>query len=59
MADEEYWTYKASTPTPTLEDAIWCGAINPHTTEVEWFKLSPGMRREIVRQRIKKVENNN
>jgi hypothetical protein len=53
MADEEYWTYKASTPTPSWIDAIWCGAISSKTTENEWYQLSPGMRREIVRSKEK------
>lgn len=53
MADEAYWEYKASSPTPTLADAIWAGAISPKTTLEEWRKLSPGMRREIVRAKTK------
>ena len=53
MADESYWTWKAATPTPTLDEAIWSGAIPANTTEKEWYKLSPGMRREIVRAKQK------
>lgn len=53
MADENYWEYKASSPTPTLSDAIWAGAVKPDTTEQDWYKLSPGMRREIVRVKNK------
>lgn len=49
MADESYWSYKASSPTPSVDDAIWAGAIPLNTTEKDWYKLSPGMRREIVR----------
>lgn len=56
MADESYWIYKASSPTPSLLDAKWCGAIKPDTTEEEWYKLSPGMRREIVRAKLKIIE---
>lgn len=54
MADEAYWEYKASSSTPSLLDAKWIGAIKPETTEEEWYKLSPGMRREIVRARTRK-----
>lgn len=53
MADEAYWEYKPSSPTPSLLDAKWCGAIKSDTTEEEWHKLSPGMRREIVRAKLK------
>lgn len=53
MADESYWEYKASSPTPTLDDAIWIGAVPSNTDEKEWYKLSPGMRREIVRAKRK------
>ena len=44
---EEYWTYRASEPTPEHSD------VYPHAfsgTEREWSQLSPGMRREIYRQ---------
>lgn len=47
MAGEAYWTYKAATPTPKF-DEIPKGAFRG--TETEWQSLSPGMRREIVRQ---------
>lgn len=46
MADESYWTYKAASPTPLYEevfDWIFKG------TQQQWYSLSPGMRREIVR----------
>ncbi len=55
MADEEYWTYKASTLTPDVVEAIWCGAVPVNTTEAEWCKLSPGMRREIVRSKKRQI----
>ena len=44
---EEYWTYRASEPTPEHFD------VYPHAfsgTEREWSQLSPGMRRAIYRQ---------
>ena len=47
MADESYWTYKASSPTPNYEEA-WRAGFNG--TEKDWYSLSPGMRREIVKQ---------
>lgn len=43
---ESYWTYKAP-PTPTF-DELPDGAFKG--TEADWHSLSPGMRREIVRQ---------
>lgn len=49
MANESYWTYRASEATPTLQDAIAAGAIAANTTETQWHQLSPGMRREILR----------
>lgn len=45
---EKYWTYKTG-PIPTVEEALALQAIKIGTTEIEWSKLSPGMRREIVR----------
>lgn len=48
MADESYWMYKAASSTPTYEKAWVIGAFNG--TEQQWYSLSPGMRREIVRQ---------
>lgn len=47
MADEAYWTYKASSPTPTYEQAWMLGAFNE--IKEQWYSLSPGMRREILR----------
>lgn len=49
MADEYYWTYKAASPTPSYQEALDAGAINPTMTESGWHSLTPGMRREIVR----------
>lgn len=50
MADESYWTWKASTPTPSYDAAVLAGAITPDTmSESGWHSLTPGMRREIVR----------
>jgi hypothetical protein len=46
MADERYWTYCSSAPTPVYMSVppwVFGG------TEQEWHSLSPGMRREIVR----------
>jgi len=53
MADESYWEYKSASPTPSLLDAKWIGAIRADATEEDWYKLSPGMRREIVRAKVK------
>lgn len=47
MADESYWTYRAATPTPRFEElpeGVFSGSRDG------WESLSPGMRREIVRQ---------
>lgn len=52
MADEAYWTYKASSPTPSYEEAWRAKAFNG--TEKDWYSLSPGMRREIMRANGKK-----
>jgi hypothetical protein len=45
MAGESYWTYKAG-HTPAFHE-LPEGAFNG--TEKQWYSLSPGMRREIVR----------
>lgn len=37
---EDYWTYRAGFPTPTLDEAISVGAISPDTTETDWHKLT-------------------
>jgi hypothetical protein len=46
---KSFWSYQASTKTPTLDAAIKARVIAPATTEAEWQSLSPGMRREIMR----------
>lgn len=53
MAGESYWTYRSAFETPTLEEAKAAGAVPASSTEAEWIKLSPGMRREIVRSKVK------
>ena len=55
MSDETYWTYKAASLTPSFEDAQACGAVSPSMTEDSWHQLSPGMRREIVRQHLRSL----
>lgn len=56
MADEWYWTYKAATPTPTLEQAKASGAVRSDMTDDAWHTLTPGMRREIVRSVSKRAK---
>lgn len=54
MADEKYWSYRSSTPTPThaeLPDGVFNG------TAAAWTSLSPGMRREIFRSWKRQNEN--
>lgn len=51
---EDYWSYKPSTETPSLEAALRAKAIHPDTSEEDWTKLSPGMRREIVKSMSRK-----
>jgi hypothetical protein len=46
-ADEKYWTYKGSSPTPTVAQ-LPAGAFKG--TQEDFSTLSPGMRREIQRQ---------
>jgi hypothetical protein len=46
MTRKSFWSYQASTPTPSFEE-IPSGGFNG--TREEWESLSPGMRREIVR----------
>jgi hypothetical protein len=46
---KSFWSYQASTETPSLEKAIEIGAISARTTPQEWDRMSPGMKREIVR----------
>jgi hypothetical protein len=48
-AGKGFWMYEAASETPTLAEAIKAGAIAANTTEAEWNKLTPGMKREIVR----------
>jgi hypothetical protein len=50
---KSFWSYQASSETPSLEEAIRIGAISPKTTQVEWDRLSPGFKREIVRSKNK------
>jgi hypothetical protein len=57
MADESYWTYRAATPTPSYAAAVHAGAVNPDTmSEAGFNSLSPGMRREIVRNAERRNE---
>lgn len=49
---ERYWTYKAP-PTPEFRD-LPDGAFNG--TEEAFNSFSPGMRREIYRSAMKKIE---
>lgn len=44
-----FWTYQAGSDTPSIEDAIAAKAVHPDMTADDWTKLTPGMRREIVR----------
>lgn len=46
MADESYWTWKAASQTPSFE-ALPSGCFKG--TEQQFYSLSPGMRREILR----------
>lgn len=48
-APKSFWSYRAATETPSLEQAISSGAISKNTTQEEWDKLTPGMKREILR----------
>lgn len=50
---KSFWTYQSSTPVPSLEEAVELGAIAANTTQKEWDKLTPGMKREIVRSKRK------
>lgn len=49
--NKSFWMYQADSPTPSLDEAIKIGAINELTTQTEWDKLTPGMKREIVRSK--------
>ena len=46
MADESYWTWKAASPTPTFGE-LPAGCFKG--TQQQFESLSPGMRREILR----------
>lgn len=53
MADERYWTYQAGSPTPAYVQVpveVFRG------TQAQWEALSPGMRREIVREFTKRKQ---
>lgn len=52
-ADESYWTYKAASRTPTVND-LPKGAFKG--TQEQFESLSPGMRREIERSARKTAE---
>lgn len=49
-----FWSYQVGSPTPSLQEAIEARAIAATTTDAQWFSLSPGMRREIVRSARKR-----
>lgn len=46
MADESYWTYKSTIPTPSFA-SLPAGCFNG--TQKQFESLSPGMRKEILR----------
>lgn len=50
---EAYWTYRASSDTPELKD-LPQGTFNG--TEEQFNSFSPGMRREIYRSAMKRLE---
>lgn len=45
--NQSFWTYQSCEPTPSHSEAVALGAFKG--SEADWFKLSPGFRREIVR----------
>lgn len=53
-AQRSYWTYQVEAP-PELDEAVAIGAISASTTLADWYRLSPGMRREIVRSARKRA----
>jgi hypothetical protein len=53
-AQKAFWSYQASSETPSLGAAIAANAISVDTTLQQWEALSPGMRREIVRSAKKR-----
>ena len=48
MARSRYRAWTPCVPTPTHAEAVTLGAFSG--TEAQWTQLTPGMRREIVRQ---------
>jgi hypothetical protein len=50
---KSFWSYQTGSETPSLEEAKAAGAIAASTTPQEWDRLSPGMKREIVRSKKK------
>ena len=50
---ERYWTYQPNTPTPDIND-LPNGTFNG--TQKDFEKLSPGMRREILRSALKRQQ---
>lgn len=55
--NESYWTYRCEAP-PSFQEAKEMGAIPKIESEAAWISLSPGMRREIVRQFEKRSKSN-
>lgn len=49
---EKYWTYKSG-PIPEIDDLPEGTFSGP---EKDWNKLSPGMKREIYKQAVKRLE---
>lgn len=47
---ESFWSWKPASPTPTYSEIVALGVMADSTTLEDWESLSPGMRREIVRQ---------
>lgn len=50
-----FWSYQPGSATPSWQEAVDCGAIKADKIDdAAWQRLTPGMRREIVRswQRI-------
>lgn len=52
-----FWSYQAP-ETPSHAEAVECGAINADKLPADaWERLTPGMRREIVRSHKRKTAN--
>ena len=49
---KSFWTYQACEPTPTVND-LPAGTFNG--TQDQWETLTPGMRREILRDANRRV----